>query len=190
MGRNVALVLPAVLAFASLAPAQYDYYYPSAAPRDGRLLVQSWYEHYLGRAPDPGALVWIHSLQSGRSPEQVLSTILSSQEYLNRAGGTRAGFLRQLYLDITGRPPTEQEFGYWMGRMRFDSRRDVAYQVLTFFGQNWSGGRGPAPAYHPGYYPEPANRPSVDPIGPYIRNPSYHTYEYRRPVRTLVVTPP
>jgi hypothetical protein len=189
MGRSVALALPAILAFASFAPAQYGYYYPSAVPNDGRQLVQSWYQHYLGREPDTGSLVWIHSLQTGHSPDQVLSTILSSQEYLMRAGGTRPAFLRQLYLDITGRPPNEQEFNYWMNRMRFDSRKDVAYQVLVFFGQNGGGAPGPAAPYHPGYYPEPMSTPSRDTVGPYLRKPSYYNYEYRRPVRTIV-TPP
>jgi len=191
MARSMALVLPAILASAGFVQAQYDYYYPAAAPRDGRLLVQGWYEHYLGREPDPGALSWIHSLQTEHPPEQVLSTILSSQEYLVRAGGTRAGFIRQLYLDIAGRQPSGQELGYWMGRMRFDSRKDVAYQLLTYFGQNWSGGRGPAAPYHPGYYPESASPTAGNPAGSYFRNPSYQNYEYRRPVRrTIVVTPP
>jgi hypothetical protein len=184
MVRRIAQVLPAILACAGFAQAQYDYSYPAAAPSDPRLMVKGWYEHYLGREPDPGALVWVNSLQKGCAPEQVLSTILSSQEYLLRAGGTRPAFLRQLYLDITGRPVTDQEFAYWMGRMRFDSRKDVAYQVLVFFGQNGAGAPGPAMPFHPGYYPEPTGAPTVNPAAPYFRDRSYHSYEYRRPVRT------
>ena len=190
MSRKIAQVLPAILACAGFAQAQYDYSYPAAAPGDPRLLVKGWYEHFLGREPDAGAVVWINSLQAGNSPEQVLSTILSSQEYLLRAGGTRPAFLRRLYLDITGRPVTAQEFAYWMGRMRFDSRKEVAYQVLVFFGQNGAGAPGPAAPFHPGYYPEPTGALPADPAAPYFRNPSYHNYEYRRPVRTIMAPPP
>jgi hypothetical protein len=188
MARSMALVLPAILASASFAPAQY--YYPPAAPSSPQALVATWYEHYLGRQPDAGAASWVRSLQMGRPPEQVLSTILSSQEYLRRAGGTRPGFIQQLYLDIAGRQPSPQELGYWMGRMRFDSRKDVAYQLLIFFPQDWSGGRGPAAPYNPGYYPEPASPTYSDPAGRYFRSPSYYNYEYRRPVRALPPLPP
>lgn len=190
MIRSFVLVVPVLLASAGLTSAQYSYFYPTALPGDGRLLVKAWYEHYLGREPDPGALYWIRDLQQGYAPEQVLSTILSSQEYLARAGGTRTGLVRQLFLDVVGRQPTDAEMDYWQGRLRLDSSRDVAYQMLTRYPQDWTRGRGPAAAYHPGYYPGTAGATSRDPVGPYIRVPSHRTYEYRRPVRRIIVTPP
>jgi hypothetical protein len=188
MARTLALALPAILAFGGFAQAQYDYYYPSEAPSDPRWLVAGWYEHYLGRGVDPGALYWIHDLQMGYTPEQVLSTILSSQEYLERAGGTQSGLIRRLYLDIGGRAPTEKELKYWQGRMRFDSVQEIAYQLLSLTPQDWSAKHGAAP-HRPGYYPEPTIRSKSDPAAPY-RKSSSQNYEYRRPAgRTIIVTP-
>jgi hypothetical protein len=179
MTRTIPITLSVILASASLVEAQYypQYYPPSMAPADPQTLVNSWYLRYLHRNADPGAAGWVQSLRRGHSPEEVLATILSSDEYYLDAGNTPFSFIRQLYIDLFGRQPSAQEVGYWLRRLRFDSRKDIAYQLLTRYPQNWQGN---GVGYTPGYYPDPAGPNFPDPSGPYFRS-----YEYRRALRGI-----
>src|SRR5262245_59977618 len=100
---------------------------------------------------DPAAQGWAGRLDAGEAPELVLSGILGSDEYYRRAGSTPRGFVQRLFRDVTGRAPSAREVSYWAGRMRFDTRDDVAYEVLT-------------------RYPPTYGKVTVE-----------RTYEYRRP---------
>jgi hypothetical protein len=180
MARIILLAAPALLACAGFTQAQY--YHPAAAPGDPQTLVSSWYRLYLGREADPATAGWVRSLRRGHSPEQVLSTILSSEEYYTRAGRTKPGFIRQLYIDLLGRAPLPAEIDYWMGRSRFESRKDIAYQILVRHPRDWSGLEKTPPPYAPGYYPEPDGTTPRDPRGTYFRGLYSYYYEYRRPV--------
>jgi hypothetical protein len=157
MRRFIAGAMLGVLALATPAPAQYG------APGDARGLVDSWYARFLSRPPDAWAAGSVEALRRGQMPEQVLSQILGSREYYDKGGDTPEGFLQTLYQDVVGRPPAPREMGYWLPRMAYMPRSDVAYGVLTFFPQGW---QTPAPGYYgprnPGYTPAPS-------------------YEYRRP---------
>jgi hypothetical protein len=156
MRRFIAGAVLGVLFLAPPAPAQYG-------PGDPASLVASWYARYLNRQPDPYAAYWTGLVQQGQPPEQVLSQILGTQEYYDKGGGTPEGFLQTLYQDVVGRPPAAQEMGYWLPRLAYTPRSDVAYTVLTRFPQE---GQTPPPGYY----------------GP--RDPGYTaapTYEYRRP---------
>jgi uncharacterized delta-60 repeat protein len=67
-------------------------------------VIAGYYTTYLGRAADAGGVRnWLGLLQRGATPEEVLATILGSDEYLQRAGGTNAAFLDRLYRDVLGR---------------------------------------------------------------------------------------
>lgn len=184
MRHTLAITLGSLLLSSSLAQAQ-TYYYRSTAPGDPQTLVRSWYERYLRREPDAGATAWARSLRMGHSAEDVLATILSSQEYYTAAGGNGPGFVRQLLIDLTGRNPTATEISHWVGRLRFESRKDVAYRLLLQHPQDWSGTKAPPPNIDPGYYPDPASRTFPDPAGPYFRSPYEYNYEYRRPIRAF-----
>jgi len=193
MIRTFTFALTATVAFTTTAPAQY--YHPSSAPGDPQTMVNSWYQRYLHRPADAGAAGWVQSLRTGHSPEEILSSILSSQEYYQDAGGSRAAYIQRLFTDLVGRPPAGPEITYWAGRMRFDSRKDVAYQLLIRHPQDWSINAGEAPAaparprsyyYDPGYYPlDPASLNFRDPGGPYFKSPYLPNYEYRRPIRAF-----
>jgi hypothetical protein len=157
-------------------------------------MVSSWYQRYLRRPADAGAAGWIQALRTGHSPEEILSSILSSEEYYRDAGGSGPAFIQRLFMDVVGRPPTGPEITYWTGRMRFRSRKDVAYQVLLRHPQDWSilgtGTGTPVRArsyyYDPGYYPiDPASLNFRDPGGPYFKSPYLPNYEYRRPIRAF-----
>ncbi len=153
------------------APASGQYYpdyrdsYNPAYPENPATLVRSWYRQFLNRDADPSGLTtWTNALRSGSSPEFTLAGILGSDEYYAKSGHTPHGFIRTLFLDVTGREPAHEEFHYWLQRLTFEDRRDVAYAFLERSPQAW---RTP-PAYYPGdqgYY----RRPYVDDPGAYRR---------------------
>jgi len=120
--------------------------------------VRTWYQRYLHREADPQAAVWIDVIKQGQQPEVVLSQILGSSEYYLRAGSSAEGFVRQLHMDLTGRPPGQQEMGYWVNLLYQSDRQDVAYRMLQRYPQEW-GASSPD---------QPWDRPSHD---------------YRRPVQ-------
>ncbi|HEX8237579.1 MAG TPA: hypothetical protein VF600_16600 [Abditibacteriaceae bacterium] len=65
--------------------------------------VQGWYQKFLKRAATPAELQqWSGALQSGSS-EAVVTGILTSDEYFNRAGGTTDAFVKRLSQDLLGR---------------------------------------------------------------------------------------
>jgi len=150
------------LGFATLllpAPAFAQYPYPGG---DGaEQMVQDWYRRFLGRAADPQASAWIEAIRQGQAPEAVLAQIVGSSEYYMRAGGTPDRFVRRLYLDLTGRPPSPRETQFWLNSLYQSDRQDVAYQMLQRYPQGWGGG-----AYQPGIY---STTPEYDYRRPYYR---------------------
>ena len=184
MRRAFAFTLGLLLCSSSLAQAQ-SYYYRSTAPGDPQTLVRSWYERYLRREPDSGAAAWVQALRQGHSAEDVLASILSSQEYYAAAGRTPQGYVRRLYMDLVGRAPSLTEDSYFASRMRFEGRKEVAYRMLLRHPQNFAGTRQPRLDYDPGYYPDPASPTFRDPAGPYFHSPYEYNYEYRRPIRAF-----
>ena len=145
-----------VLTFADFAAAQpplppRSYPVPSQYyPEDEHALVRSWYRKYLNREGDPaGVALWVGSLRQGNPPEAVLATILASDEYYRKAGGTPHGLVQTLFLEITGRTPTGAERGYWENRLYRGERMDGIYDLLLRYPQT-------AAPYSPPSYPEEA----------------------------------
>jgi hypothetical protein len=117
---------------------------------DAEALVASWYNQFLHRQMDVGAATWANYLRRGWSPDQVLAIIVGSREYYRLAGGTPPAFITALYQDLTGSPPLPEQLAYWLGQIRFQTRRDVAHQLLMFYPQSW---QTPAPAPYYSYRP-------------------------------------
>jgi len=79
-----------------------------------RRLVDYWYQRFLDRpANDEGAGAWVDDLRQGESPQKVLATILSSEEYFQKSGSTNRGFVANLYRDLAGRSPSPREVDHW-----------------------------------------------------------------------------
>jgi hypothetical protein len=103
-------------------------------------LVKGWYATYLGRTAVNGEeLGWANLMVNGMVPEQVLSLILGSQEYFNRAptlpgiGGapSDAAFATALYVQLLNRVPTPAEVDNWVGMVSRIGRAGVALAFLT-----------------------------------------------------------
>jgi hypothetical protein len=63
------------------------------------------FQRYLGRAANPAeAAAGAAALAAGAAPDQLAVSLLVSTEFLERAGGTAAGFADQVFLAALGRP--------------------------------------------------------------------------------------
>jgi ELWxxDGT repeat protein len=76
-------------------------------------LINGFYQEYLGRPADPGALSFFgFHLSQGLSIEALQAILLASNEYFLNAG-TDAIFVESLYDDLLGRTASVQETGFW-----------------------------------------------------------------------------
>ncbi|HTU23440.1 MAG TPA: DUF4214 domain-containing protein [Gemmataceae bacterium] len=183
MTRTLVLSLAVLLVATSLASAQ-SYSYRPATPGDPATLNRSNIKGYLRREPTPRETSSMQDLRGG-SPEYVKSAVLAGDEYFERAGGTRPAYVRQLYVDVLGREPLPAEINYWVGRLRYEPRRDVAYRLLRLHPQNASGMTPVRPSYNPGFFPDPASPAFPDPSGPYFHTPYFFNYEKSREIRAF-----
>ena len=118
---------------------------------DPNSLVDYWYRTYLGRAPDPGGLAnWANELNQGVPPDQVLATILGSDEYYQRGGSTPQGFIGRLYSDVLGRAPTPVELNFWVQRMYVEDRIPLSQEILDQNPGVWVGSNAQTGAQVPG----------------------------------------
>lgn len=127
-------------------------------------VVTGLYEHYLNRAPDPGAQGWVTALANGATTiENVIAALVSSPEFFTKAGGTNSGFLNAVYTSILGRAADSSGFTAWLNALDSGtSRTTVAPAFLTSmeYRQNLVAGLGWTPtgnpatpgSYFQGYY--------------------------------------
>jgi hypothetical protein len=161
-----------VLAF--VGPARAQIYAPPAGAYSPDQLVTSWYERFLGRQPDLYAEGWVSSLVSGQNPAGVLASILASDEFYTRAGGTPQGYITALFQNLTGQLPGPAQLRFWTTRLFTSNRTDVAYELLQRFPSGWE--TGGAPAYYPGTVVTPPVQVPVQ-TAPYL--PYDYRYQYR-----------
>jgi hypothetical protein len=125
--------IPAVLCLFVLGSAAQAQYYPNSPAR----LVRNWYRQYLGRDLDQGGYGWVSLLENGAGPDVVLASILGSDEYWQRAGGTPDGFVRALFQDIGHRQPTRRDYDYWINQLQYQQPSDVALGILHLYPGSW-----------------------------------------------------
>jgi subtilisin-like proprotein convertase family protein/photosystem II stability/assembly factor-like uncharacterized protein len=103
-------------------------------------LVKTWYQTYLGRTAMNGEeLGWAELMVNGTAPERVLSDILASQEYYNRApilpgiGGapSDSAYVMALYMQLLNRVPTPAEVSNWVAVIPTLGYQGVAYDFLV-----------------------------------------------------------
>lgn len=126
------------LFFAIPSSAQYPPPLQQALPQAQAALVRNWYLRFLNREPDPQGLNgWTNALLQGAQPAQVLTGILGSQEYYQRAGSTPEGFVVTLYRDLLYRDPSNPEMVHWARRTALRGHTAVAYELLVRHPQAW-----------------------------------------------------
>ena len=98
------------------------------------ILINGWYERYLGRSVDPGALEsMLHMIRRGDSHNQIQGLILGSDEFWELAGRTPEGYVTRLFQTILARTPDVRERGFWTGQLARNRRNRslTAVQLLT-----------------------------------------------------------
>jgi streptogramin lyase len=103
-------------------------------------LIKGWYTTYLGRSPGSGEEQgFINELEAGMTEEQVLSQILGSTEFFNRAqaliGGSNANanFVQALYQLLLGRTGSPPDVAAWVSALQSNAltRQQVALAFLS-----------------------------------------------------------
>jgi len=97
-------------------------------------IIVDYYHRFLDRAPNQDGLqLWTGLLALGKSYDEILVAILSSNEYFGRAGATHEGFVRGLIRDAFQRKPHEMEIDSWVGFLNSLSatREAVALDFVT-----------------------------------------------------------
>jgi hypothetical protein len=77
--------------------------------------VDSIYTRFLNRQADSGGeTYWIQYLQQGHSEEQLINTLMGSQEFFADQGSTNSGFVKALYQLLLNRTAATSEVNAWV----------------------------------------------------------------------------
>ncbi len=117
-----------IIAANVLAPVASDFAH-SPEYYDG--LVETYYEDFLGRAAGASEQsYWAQSLEAGTRDEIVLSQILGSDEYFQKAGGTNQDWLNQLYQDLLNRAPDQAGETAWLNALGAGATRQQVSSLV------------------------------------------------------------
>ena len=74
--------------------------------------VNYYYESFLGRASDPGSIIWVNQLLNGGNEALVIEGILNSQEYTAKHA-SNAAFVTDLYFHLLGQQADSAGQIFW-----------------------------------------------------------------------------
>lgn len=99
-------------------------------------LVRQRYQWVLGRAGDPGGVAyWSRALAAGtRTPEQLTASLLASNEFFRKAGGTDGAWVDAVFQQQLGRGPDPAGRAYWVAKVAASGRERAARLFLSSTG--------------------------------------------------------
>ncbi|QHF02454.1 DUF4214 domain-containing protein [Pseudomonas asturiensis] len=107
---------------------------------ENQQLIASLYVAAFGRAPDKGGLAyWTAQMDAGLSFEDIVSSLLSSQEAGSLAGEgvSDQAFLSNLYGNVLSRVPDTSGVLYWQGRLEnLENRTQLVMEYLSSITSN------------------------------------------------------
>jgi hypothetical protein len=109
----------------------------SAQRFDNRDFITQLYREYYQRVPTSQEMnVWLSGMQRGDSPLDVHASFIGSDEYFERCGLNSNTWLNNIFVAVTNRSPTSEEFRYWSQRLRQlgYNRRAVGKEFLQSYG--------------------------------------------------------
>jgi hypothetical protein len=123
-----------------------------------QLRIRQAYQKVLGRAADAGGFAgWTQQILAGRvAVDDVQRTFYASQEFVDRSGGTDAGYVAMMYQSVLGRTASSGEVASWVAKVHQYGRGWIVNQI-------WFSGEA-ASARVDGYYLLFLKRPA-DPAG-------------------------
>lgn len=111
---------------------------PAVAQRfDNRDFITQLYREYYQRVPSSQELkIWVDGLQRGESPLDVHAAFIGSDEYFEKCGLNSNTWLNNVFVAVTNRSPSSEEFRYWSQRLRQlgYNRRAVGREFLQSYG--------------------------------------------------------
>jgi predicted outer membrane repeat protein len=99
-------------------------------------LVKGWYVTFLGRTAHNGEEMGWANLLASQTEEQVLSQLLGTTEFFNRAqtlgfsGSANSQFIQALYSLLLNRIPSQAEINSWVNQLPTLGRQGVASDIL------------------------------------------------------------
>lgn len=97
MQRYILVNIAAWLMFATIVQAQQGAPSVRMGPQEANAIAEYWINSYLRRTADPREVEqWASEIVKSRSPADALAGFLSSREYLQYSGGTRAGLTQRM----------------------------------------------------------------------------------------------
>ncbi|MFM7738562.1 MAG: DUF4214 domain-containing protein, partial [Planctomycetota bacterium] len=109
----------------------------SAQRFDNRDFITQLYREYYQRVPTSQEMnVWLSGMQRGDAPLDVHASFIGSDEYFERCGLNSNTWLNNIFVAVTNRSPTSEEFRYWSQRLRQlgYNRRAVGKEFLQSYG--------------------------------------------------------
>ena len=98
--------------------------------------ISAAYQFFLGRNADPAGLQnATNALQSGASYDQIVASLLGSQEYFANHGSTNAGFIQGLYQDLLDRSPNSSEVAGWLALLNSSASRTSIAEAFVNSGE-------------------------------------------------------
>lgn len=87
-----------------------------------RRTIRLYYHRFLDRTPNAeGLAFWTEFLSSGKSHEDLITAMLSSDENMERLGRSNDAFVRNLFTQLYHRKPNAVEVSSWMGLLNSGS---------------------------------------------------------------------
>ncbi len=99
-----------------------------------RRIVRQYYQRFLEREPNAeGLAFWTEFLAAGKTHEELIGAMLSSDEHLSNHKHSNESFLRSLFTQLYNRKPNAAEMASWMGLLSSGSasHEDVAHSFVT-----------------------------------------------------------
>ena len=138
MQRYVLFPLAAWLMLATSGLAQYGAPRARMSPQEASAIAEYWINSYFRRAADPREVQQLASeIVKSRSPADALAGLLSSREYVQYSGGTRAGLIHQLIKDVGHHEPSRYEVEETVQAMGRMEPPQIAYEFLRQYPKNW-----------------------------------------------------
>jgi hypothetical protein len=95
------------------------------------VIVNQLYQKILGRTADAAGLAnFVSMLQHGATVEQVVTDLVTSQEYANLSG-FNSGYVQSLYVKLLGRIGSNAEVASWAALVPTQGRAAVASAILA-----------------------------------------------------------
>ena len=139
-------------------------------------LVRFWHQRLFHREIAPALRDrWVVELRRGIAAPVALAHILAGPEYYVQVGSRPEAWVRNTFVQIVGREPTQAEFQFWLDRLYHEDRDQVAYEMVTRYPPAWIN---QAPVV---VAPAPVVTTRVVPA-PVIVPAPVEVYEYRRPI--------